>query len=329
MSIKSNILKELEKNKDKLISGSKMAETLNVSRTSIWKYIEELRTEGYEINAIPNKGYSLSSKNDLISAEGISNYLKEDYISIPIHIFKSVPSTNETAKQLALEGAPHGTVVIAEEQTAGKGRMGRSFYSPSKTGIYMSIILRPNLKVCDSVLVTTAASVAICKAIENITKIKAEIKWINDIVINYKKVCGILTEAVTDFETGNIQHIIIGIGINFTTEKDAFPLEIRSIATSLFNKNNCTTTRNHLCAEIINEILFMIKAIKNYNFIDEYKARSIILKEKISFIKNGITNFGTAIDIKDDGSLEVLKDDGETVILNTGEISIRRIANAK
>ena len=191
MSIKSNILKELEKNKDKLISGSKLAKNLNVSRTSIWKYIEELREEGYEIKAIPNKGYSLSSKNDLISAEGISNYLKENHMSISIHTFKSVTSTNEIAKQLALEGAPHGTVVIAEEQTAGKGRMGRSFYSPSKSGIYMSIILRPNLKVCDSVLVTTAASVAICKAIENITNIKAQIKWINDIVINYKKVCGI------------------------------------------------------------------------------------------------------------------------------------------
>ena len=327
MSIKSNILKELEKNKDKLISGSKLAKNLNVSRTSIWKYIEELREEGYEIKAIPNKGYSLSSKNDLISAEGISNYLKENHMSISIHTFKSVTSTNEIAKPLALEGAPHGTVVIAEEQTAGKGRMGRSFYSPSKSGIYMSIILRPNLKVCDSVLVTTAASVAICKAIENITNIKAQIKWINDIVINYKKVCGILTEAVTDFETGNIQHIIIGIGINFTTEKDSFPLEIQPIATSLFNKENCNTTRNHLCAEIINEILFMINEIKNYNFINEYKARSIILNEKISFTKNGATNFGTAIDINDDGSLVVAKDNGETVILNTGEISIRRIAN--
>lgn len=324
MSIKSNILKELEKNKGQLISGGKLAESLKVSRTSIWKHIEELRKEGYEINATPNKGYFLSTNTDLISAEGISLYLNKEYKNISIYTYKTLKSTNETAKQMALNGAKHGTVVISEEQTGGKGRMGRSFYSPSNTGIYMSIILKPDLKITDSVLITTASSVAICKAIEKTTNIKPGIKWINDIILNNKKVCGILTEAATDFETGNIQYAIVGIGINFSTNKDDFPEEIKDIATSLFSDKKHMLTRNNLCAEIINEILFLVKELKNYDFIKDYKKRSVILNKKITFTQNGVTSIGTALDINSDGSLLVKKVTGEIITLNTGEISVRQ-----
>ena len=221
-------------------------------------------------------------------------------------------------------GAKHGTVVISEEQTGGKGRMGRSFYSPSNTGIYMSIILKPDLKITDSVLITTASSVAICKAIEKTTNIKPGIKWINDIILNNKKVCGILTEAATDFETGNIQYAIVGIGINFSTNKDDFPEEIKDIATSLFSDKKHMITRNNLCAEIINEILFLVKKLKNYDFIKDYKKRSVILNKKITFTQNGVTSIGTALDINSDGSLLVKKVTGEIITLNTGEISIRQ-----
>lgn len=325
MSIRSNILRELEKNKGTSISGARLAESLNVSRTAIWKHIEDLRKEGYNISALSNKGYCLSPTTDLISAEGIIPYLNTPYSTTSIYTFKTLESTNETAKELALNGASHGTIVISEEQTAGKGRLGRKFYSPSNSGIYMSIILRPNLKISDAVLITTAASVAICNAIENVTNTNVKIKWINDIVINDKKVCGILTEAVTDFETGNIQHLILGIGINFNTSENDFPIEIRNLATSIFSNTDTTSTRNQLCAEVINKILFMIEDIKNYDFIDEYKKRSIILNQDITFIRGGISTKGRAIDINDDGSLVVKKENNEIVTLNSGEVSIRRI----
>ena len=168
MLIKGKVLKILEENKGKNISGEEIAKKLNISRTSIWKAINALRSEGYTINAVTNKGYSLATNTDFISKEGISLYLNNEYSKIDIYTYKLVSSTNDVAKTLALNGAKHGTVIISEEQSAGKGRLGRVFYSPANTGIYMSIILRPNLTAMDSVLITTSASVAICNAIQKV-----------------------------------------------------------------------------------------------------------------------------------------------------------------
>ena len=325
MLIKSNVLKILEENKGKAISGEEIAKKLNISRTSIWKAINSLRREGYVINAVTNKGYSLSNNTDLISKEGIYLYLNNNFSNIEIYNYKTVSSTNEVAKNLALSGAKHGTVVISEEQTAGKGRLGRSFYSPANTGIYMSIILRPNLTAMDSVLITTSSSVAICDAIHKVTGIESQIKWINDIFINNKKVGGILTEASTNFESGTIDYLILGIGINFNKPKDNFPYELKEIASSIYTDNCNGINRNMLCAEIINNILYMIPKIKKYDFISEYKKRSLILNEEITYTIAGISSKGKAIDINKDGSLVVRHDDGSLKILNSGEVSIRRL----
>lgn len=325
MLIKGKVLKILEENKGKNISGEEIAKALNISRTSIWKAINSLRNEGYIIDAVTNKGYSLATNTDFISKEGISLYLNKSCSDIEIYNYKTISSTNEIAKNLALSGAKHGTVVISEEQTAGKGRLGRSFYSPANTGIYMSIILRPNLTAMDSVLITTSSSVIICEAIKKVTGIDCQIKWINDIYLNNKKVAGILTEASTNFESGTIDYLILGIGINFNQPKEDFPDELKSIASSLFNNNNNNINRNMLCAEIINNILDMIPRIKNYDFISEYKKRSIVLNQEIIYISSGISSKGKAININCDGSLVVEHDDGSIKILNSGEVSIRRL----
>ena len=325
MLIKGKVLKVLEENKGRNISGEEIAKSLNISRTSIWKAINSLRKEGYVINAVTNKGYSLATNTDFISKEGISLYLNKSCSNIEIYNYKTISSTNEVAKNLALSGAKHGTVVISEEQTAGKGRLGRSFYSPANTGIYMSIILRPNLTAMDSVLITTSSSVIICEAIKKVTGIDCQIKWINDIYLNNRKVGGILTEASTNFESGTIDYLILGIGINFNPPKDDFPKELKSIASSLFNNDKNNINRNMLCAEIINNILNMIPRIKNYDFISEYKKRSIVLNEEIMYINSGISFKAKAIDIKDDGSLVVQHDDGSIKTLNSGEVSIRRL----
>ena len=325
MLIKGKVLKILEENKGRNISGEEIAKTLNISRTSIWKAINSLRNEGYVINAVTNKGYSLATNTDFISKEGISLYLNKSCSDIEIYNYKTISSTNEIAKNLALSGAKHGTVVISEEQTAGKGRLGRSFYSPANTGIYMSIILRPNLTAMDSVLITTSSSVIICESIKKVTGIDCQIKWINDIYLNNKKVAGILTEASTNFESGTIDYLILGIGINFNQPKDDFPDELKSIASSLFNNNNNNINRNMLCAEIISNILDVIPRIKNYDFISEYKKRSIVLNQEIIYISSGISSKGKAININCDGSLVVEHDDGSIKILNSGEVSIRRL----
>lgn len=325
MLIKSKVLKILEENKGTTISGEEIAKKLNISRTSIWKVINFLRSDGYIIEANTNKGYSLSNNTDIISKEGISIYLNKRFSNIEIYDYKTVSSTNEIAKNLALSGAKHGTVVISEEQTSGKGRLGRNFYSPANTGIYMSIILRPNLTAMDSVLITTSSSVAICDAIYKVTGIESQIKWINDIFIDNKKIGGILTEASTNFESGTIDYLILGIGINFNRPKDNFPSELKAIATSIYNNNCNYINRNVLCAEIINSILDMIPKIKNYDFISGYKKRSIILNKEITYTTAGISSKGKAIDINKDGSLVVRHDDGSIKILNSGEVSIRRL----
>ena len=325
MLIKGKVLKILEENKGKNISGEEIAKKLNISRTSIWKAINSLRNEGYTINAMTNKGYALATNTDFISKEGISLYLNDEYSNIEIFTHKLVSSTNDVAKSLALDGANHGTVVISEEQSAGKGRLGRVFYSPANTGIYMSMILRPNLTAIDSVLITTSASVAICNAIQKVTGIECQIKWINDIYLNNKKVGGILTEASTNFESGTIDYLILGIGINFNVPKGSFPKELESIASSLFTNNNENINRNMLCAEIINNILSMIKQIKNYDFISEYKKRSIILNNEIVYISSGVSSVGKAIDINNDGSLVIKHADGSIKVLNSGEVTIRRL----
>ncbi|MFQ9792534.1 MAG: biotin--[acetyl-CoA-carboxylase] ligase [Acutalibacteraceae bacterium] len=224
---------------------------------------------------------------------------------------------------MALEQAPHGTVVLAEEQTAGRGRMGRSFHSPAGSGIYMSFILRPNLTSNDAVLITTAASVAVARAIEEVTHIRTGIKWVNDVYMNGKKICGILTEALTDFESGGIESIILGIGINFSTAVSSFPENIQQKVDSLFHEKPAGITRNQIAAAVINHVLCLCNQLQDRSFIAEYKARSIVLGKDIEVIQGTNSEKATAIDIDENGGLMIEKQDGTITSLHSGEISIR------
>ncbi|MDD4565255.1 MAG: biotin--[acetyl-CoA-carboxylase] ligase [Eubacteriales bacterium] len=350
MSTKGNVLKALEENKGTTISGEELASNLNISRSAVWKAIQELRKDGYRIDAVTRKGYCLTQSSDILSVEGILPYVTRSNMADRIHVFKSIPSTNLTSKKMALDGAPFGTVVIAEEQTKGRGRRGRSFHSPPLGGIYMSFILKPRFDMTKSVLITTAASVAVCKAIEKVTGIYCQIKWVNDIYMDKKKICGILTEAVSNFESGQIEYIVIGIGINYSTDTFDFPEELRKTAGSLFeaihttkNDNqpkdldsNPLITRNRLIAEVINQILDVNENLEARDFIPEYKKRSFVLGKEILIIPAGETgeerNFseGTsavALDIDQDGGLVVRYQDGSIDILNSGEISIRTVSS--
>lgn len=320
MSTKQAIIKILEQNIGVSVSGADIASSLGLSRNSIWKAIRDLRTDGYPINATTNKGYSLSATSDILSPQGIGVFLTNPTLSTAIQVHPTLPSTNQKAKQLATEGASSPTIIIAEQQTAGKGRMGRSFYAPPKSGIYMSLLLRPNLSAKDSTLITTAASVAVCRAIKLTIGESAGIKWVNDIIFRKKKVCGILTEAVTNFEDGTIDYVVLGIGVNVATEY--FPPEIRTIAGSLLAPGRGGITRNQLAAAILNELFVILENLESRDFMPEYRSLSVVIGKDVEVIEHTRSYIARAIGISDDGGLIIKTSEG-TKTLMSGEISIK------
>lgn len=235
-------------------------------------------------------------------------------------MFDKIDSTNNYAKKLVVENENHGSVIIAETQTAGRGRLGRSFFSPHGSGIYMSVILRPTFDINKTLLITTMAAVALCRAIDNICDVNTQIKWVNDIYINNKKLCGILAESVVDPTNGD-RVVILGIGVNATTK--AFSDDIKDIATALCEHTDKEIDRNKLIAEILNELESVYDNLTDCGFIDEYKKRSCVIGKDIFLIRAGEKRKAFALDIDKDGALVVRNENGETEHINTGEISIR------
>ncbi|MDR2572503.1 MAG: biotin--[acetyl-CoA-carboxylase] ligase, partial [Oscillospiraceae bacterium] len=283
MNLKKSVLAFLEINRGQTVSGEIIAGQFGVSRNAVWKVIRELEKEGYKIRAASNRGYCLCESNDILSVEGMVPFLFDKEAANRIFVYPLLESTNKTAKEMAISGAEHGTVVIADGQTAGRGRYGRSFFSPSSFGIYMSVIMRPErLRFSTATLVTSFAAVSVCRAIEAISDKFPQIKWVNDIFINGKKVCGILTEAVTDYESGNVEWIVVGIGINFSTPVTDFPDDIKQSAGAVFSGNNIPTTRNHLVAGIINRMMENNHKNGEAEMLEEYKNRLMMLGKRIT-----------------------------------------------
>ncbi len=339
MSIKDEVLKELEENRGRSFSGETLAEKLGVSRAAIWKAVKKLREEGYPIESATNKGYMLAEESDLLSEQGICMYLQPEHQNINLKIFKTVDSTNSEGKRLAVSGENENTVIVSNEQTQGRGRLGRNFYSPASDGIYMTFLLKPSFDLSKAVLITTAASVAVTRAIEKVCNVQCKIKWVNDIFIGSKKVCGILTEAISDFETGAVDYMAVGIGVNCHMPKEGYPEDISEIAGGLSGNDDCLHfSRNCLTAEIINEFMSIYADIENSDFIEEYKRKSLVLGREINVIKNyrggqgkdsgkeqdsQDVSLALAIDIDNTGGLVVEYKDGRKETLNTGEISVR------
>lgn len=254
----------------------------------------------------------MSKKIKMLSERLLLEMLKSKKIECDVEVFQEIDSTNLEAKRRAQSVGDMPLLILAEGQTAGKGRMGRRFYSPESTGLYMSYMYTPKSDFSDSVTVTAAAAVAVARAIKRLTDLEPEIKWVNDIYIGGKKVCGILTEAVTSKDV----KIIVGIGVNITT--DCFPDEIKGIADSL----KMSVDRNELATCIVKELQILISELSDRTFIEEYRRLSCVLGRDVTFIKNGEEHCGKAVDIDRDGGLVVETVDG-TVTLNTGEISLR------
>ena len=324
-NIKENIISILESNKGLFISGEKIANDLNVSRTAIWKAIKSLKNDGYNINSVSNKGYALSKETDILSSKVIkNNMLKyDDKFNFIIH--KTVASTNIIARELAINGAESGTVVIAEEQTSGYGRNGKSFFSPYGTGIYMSIILnlKKEKKIFNSSFITTAAAMAVSKSIEEISNENTQIKWVNDVFINGKKVCGILTEGAFSFEDGKLDYAVIGIGVNVNFPKDGFPKELNNIAASINSKNNANSNtksdiRNILVAKILENLYDYY--FNDVNFYEEYKKRSFLIGKKVSININNKEHIVKVLDIDKTFALVAEFQDGKIDKIVSGSI---------
>ncbi|WIH87895.1 biotin--[acetyl-CoA-carboxylase] ligase [Brachyspira pilosicoli] len=324
-NIKENIISILESNKGLFISGEKIANDLNVSRTAIWKAIKSLKNDGYNIHSVSNKGYALSKETDILSSKVIKNNMLKYADKFNFIIHKTVASTNITARELAINGAESGTVVIAEEQTSGYGRNGKSFFSPYGTGIYMSIILnlKKEKKIFNSSFITTAAAMAVSKSIEEISNENTQIKWVNDVFINGKKVCGILTEGAFSFEDGKLDYAVIGIGVNVNFPKDGFPKELNNIAASINSKNNANSNtksdiRNILVAKILENLYDYY--FNDVNFYEEYKKRSFLIGKKVSININNKEHIVKVLDIDKTFALVAEFQDGKIDKIVSGSI---------
>ena len=291
------------------VSGEKIGEELNLSRTSIWKAIQRLQQEGLEIDSIKNRGYKLI-QGDLILPD-----LIQEKTNLTIRYKPETKSTQTDAKEGIEAGNKGNTLYLSTCQTAGRGRFQRPYYSPSQGGIYMSLHIQPNLPYEKLPSYTLLVAAAVYKAIKNLTMIEVDIKWVNDIYFKNKKIAGILTEAMTSVETGLVTDVIIGLGINFSIAD--FPDDLKEKAGSLFMPP-ASISRNELISEIWNcfyntdsdELLYI------------YKERSIVLGKEVTFQLEGKLTKGLAKEISESGQLQVELEDKHTIWLNSGEISL-------
>lgn len=334
MSIQEKVLLLLEENKNKALSGEEIASRLGCTRAAIWKAIKSLKSNGYEIEAVNNKGYTLKVSADILSEAYIKEQVADITKSTLIKVEKVVDSTNNILKNLANSGMYDDMILIAEEQTAGRGRRGRSFYSPKDSGVYISFLLHPNIPVSEASMLTTLAVTAEALAIEAVSGMDVSIKWVNDLYMRNKKISGILTEASTSIEDGSLEYAVVGIGINIYEPENGFPEEIKDLAGSIFTDN---IARENLKNQLVSS--FITNFMKFYNektelnkisrsYIKEYEKRCTAIGKNITILTpdhKPVQNNSTAyvIGINENCNLIVRYEDGSEAILSNGEISIR------
>lgn len=323
MSTKDIVLALFEKNKGFFISGERIAEELNISRTAVWKAVKKLQSEGYDIKAVTNRGYCLSTESDVMTERGIASHLNDSCKGLRPEVFVRVDSTNTKCIEKAQQGEPEGYVAIAGSQSAGRGRRGKAFFSPADSGIYMSILLRPTGLTENQVLhFTTMAAAAVSEAIEEVSGKKAEIKWVNDIFIDGKKVCGILSEASYGLMSGNLEYVIVGIGVNAYEPESGFPSAIADVAGKVFDAPK-EGLKNRLAAEILNHFMEYYEHLPDTPYSEEYIKRSMVTGRDVTVHRGNERVRAHVLGIDEEFGLKVQYEDGSVEILRSGEISIR------
>ncbi|BAB05404.1 biotin--[acetyl-CoA-carboxylase] ligase [Halalkalibacterium halodurans] len=321
--MKETLLKMLLTAGDDFVSGEKISQAIGCSRTAVWKHIEELRKSGYEVEAVQRKGYRIVKRPDQIKPHDIQVVLETERFGREITYLESTASTQTVALKLAQEGAKEGHIVLANEQTSGKGRMGRGWYSPPGSSISMSIIFRPQLPPQKAPQLTLLTAVAIVRAIKETTGLDSDIKWPNDLLIDGKKIVGILTEMQADQDS--VHSVIQGIGINVNHQEEAFAEEIRKIATSLAIKKGEPIQRAPLIAAILKNIELFYDLYLQHGFSrikPLWEAHAISIGKRIRARMLNDVKFGVAKGITDDGVLLLEDDDGKLHSIYSADIEI-------
>lgn len=322
--MKAKILSMLRET-DGYISGQQLCEELKVSRTAVWKVIEQLKAEGYKIEAVRNRGYHLEESPDVMWSAEIESLISTKWAGCNVLYFPEIDSTNTYAKKLGEQGASHGTLVVADRQTAGRGRRGRAWESPSGSSIYMSILLRPDTKPDQAPMLTLVMAQSVAEAIRHVTGEEALIKWPNDIVLNKKKICGMLTEMSTEIQW--INYVVIGVGINVNTEE--FPQELTGTATSLYLEKGQKVKRSLLIAEIMNRFEHYYELFAeagNLSAMQENYNKLLVNRDReVRILEPGHEYNGHAVGINETGELQVYTEDGKRKSIYAGEVSVRGI----
>lgn len=320
MSLKRRLLEKLSE--DDFLSGEVFAKTQNVSRAAIWKAIKALREEGYRIEAIPKKGYRLIKQGDYLDYKAIlKHYHGKEKLTIELH--ESITSTNDRAKALAEAGAPEWTIILSEMQSLGRGRLGKTFYSPKGGGIYLSVILRPKLAVEKATLLTLLGATVVCEVIEETLALKSQIKWVNDIFIEGKKVSGILTEGSLSLESQILDYLVLGIGVNVTLDQN-LPSELKTIVGSLFGeKTPPDDFRNYFIGTLLTKLSQYYMDFEKGEFIKNYRERLMVLGKWVDLYQGKSVEAVKVLELNSKGALIVETKEGLKKRVTSGEVSLR------
>lgn len=317
------ILQYLKESKDYL-SGEELSRRLGISRSAIWKNINSLRESGYVIESVTNRGYRILNSSDALTPTEIQSGLSTEAFGQTVSVFAEIDSTNEEAKRQAHKGAPHGAIFVAEQQNGGKGRLGRPWQSPPKSGLWFTILLRPDAAPPQVSNLTLLAGLAVSRAIHTLTGCEAKIKWPNDIVIGSKKVCGILTEMTAEID--RVHFAVVGIGVN--VNDGGFAEELKVKATSLHLETGAPVSRVTLLQQILKEFeaLYLEYFVQGSSrWLQAYKESCVSLNRTVGATRGHEKIIGTAVDITDGGELVVQTSDGERIEINSGEVVVQGI----
>ena len=307
------------------ISGQEMSRSLGVTRAAVWKAVEALRQEGYAISSAPRRGYRLEGVPDRLSQGEVLADLGDCPWRDRVQVLDTVDSTNNLCKRLAHEGAPGGTVLLADHQTGGRGRMGRSFFSPPGMGVYLSVLLRPEAGPRDLLHLTCAFAAAMCDGVERACGLRPEIKWTNDLIHGGRKLSGILTELSIEAESGRVQYAVLGIGVNCGQKPGDFPPEVADKAGSLSMALGGPVDRNRVAAEMIrsSEELSRTLLTEKARWMEKYRRDCVTIGKEVEVLRPDRMEKGVALDVDENGGLMVRYADGREETVSSGEVSVR------
>ncbi|MFC0214821.1 biotin--[acetyl-CoA-carboxylase] ligase [Paenibacillus chartarius] len=322
--MKDRILGIMEEHRGGFVSGGELSRRLDVSRTAVWKHIEALRQEGYAFEAVPKRGYRLVQTPDRIKADRLQGLLRTKSFGRRLHIFETLDSTQTKAHELVAAGEPEGTLVIAEQQTMGRGRMGRSWHSPPGTGVYMTLVLKPRIPLHFTPQLTLLAAVALNRGIQKVVDVPVMIKWPNDLLIGGKKISGILLE--TSAEDERLRYIVAGMGISVNLQPDDYPPELKERATSLAIESGRRIDREQLIASVLEQFEQLYDLYHEAGFAPIrtlWEAGSASLGRTVRVASPHGELEGVAEALDEHGGLVVRLPDGQQTRIFSGEVELR------